>query len=295
MHIALTFTLMHDRFHSDDPKQSTAELFHWCRGVQEFNSKLSSNSLTSSEKDAIWVTAALLGCTSLAQVDGRIPEEVWPLKEPSPSDLDWLRMSEGKKEVWRVADLSRPDSSLRALTHMPMDDFMTKPTDEEALANLPPEFLEICGITHDSNRENNDYYALLCVAARLMPINPNQANLIRFMTFLSQMSANFRYLLEQKEPRAMLLLLWYHAKVSQHHHWWWWKRASLEGRAMCIYLERYHSDMPHMLKLLEFPKTHCYREYGGSISPVSTSTSNSWSLAPTPSTPSSTPPASLPT
>ena len=295
MHIALTFTLMHERSHSVDSKQSTAELFHWCRGVQEFNSKLSSNSLTSSEKDAIWVTAALLGCTSLAQVDGRIPEEVWPLKEPSPSDLNWLKMSEGKKEVWRVADLSRPDSSLRALAYIPIDDVMTKPTDEEAFANLPPEFLEICGITDGSTRENNDYYALLSVVGRLMPISPTQANLIRFMTFLGQMSANYRTLLEEKEPRAMLLLAWYHAKVSQHHHWWWWKRASLEGRAMCIYLERYHSDIPHMLKLLEFPKANCQRASCQAASPVSTSTSDSLSLAPTPSTPSTTPPASLPT
>ncbi len=207
-------------------------------------------------------------------MDGSIPEEVWPLKEPSPTDLDWLKMSEGKREVWRIADLYRPDSTPQgAIVNLPSDDFMTNPSDREVLALLPSEFLEVCGITDDSNPMNNPYYSVLAIVARLMPVNPTQAHLLKFMHFLGQMSADYRVLLEQKEPRAMLILAWFHAKVSQYHHWWWWKRASLEGRAMCIYLERYHSDIPHISKLLEFPKANCYREY-----PLSSASSMSPSI-----------------
>ncbi|KAH8882893.1 hypothetical protein GQ53DRAFT_753216 [Thozetella sp. PMI_491] len=272
MHIALSFTLMYDRARDFESKQSTAELFHLYHGVAEFNSKLSSPTLTSSEKDAIWVTAALLGCTTLAHVDGATPEEVWPLKASTVQDLDWLRMAEGKKEIWKVADVLRQDSVLQGVVVKTPRDFLDDTSDWDSIASLPREFAELCDINESTKPDSNPYYTLLSILGRLMPLQTSQTNLVRSLAFLSQMSADFRVLIEKKEPRAVLMLAWFSAKVSEQYRWWWWKRAMLEGQAMCIYLERHQGTYPHLKKLLEYPRTQCYRDLSevgtGSLYPL---------------------------
>ncbi|KAI7777234.1 hypothetical protein LA080_003899 [Diaporthe eres] len=75
MHLALGFTLMHDRHLISSPPRpaSMAELDHFTRGTALFNMKLS-GSLTPSEKDAIWAAATLLGSSTIAGVDALAPE-----------------------------------------------------------------------------------------------------------------------------------------------------------------------------------------------------------------------------
>jgi hypothetical protein len=269
MHIILTMTMMHDRFllPGSPAKQSPTELYHWYEGASQFNQTISrahtQDDLTSSEKDAIWMTAALLGCTSLAQVDGNAPEEVWPLKTPSPTDLDWLHLSEGKKEMWRIADVGREDSSLRDLsTHGGlMDDFMIKTSTAQAFDALPVELVDVCELrAPGASEETNPYFRAAAILGRLMPVPVSQSSILKFLVFLSQMSPDYRILLGQKDPRAVLVLLYFYTRASQFHQWWWWKRANLEGKAMCIFLETYHGKVPGMLKALERPKALFFGE-----------------------------------
>jgi hypothetical protein len=110
MHVVLTLTLMHDHYLSvsPNPKQSPAEACHWYRGAGLFNSKLSKLILPL-ERDAVWGAAALLGVIAFSYIDTTTPEETRPLKPPSSLDLDWLRMSDGKKAIWKTSDPLRPD------------------------------------------------------------------------------------------------------------------------------------------------------------------------------------------
>lgn len=80
MHAVLTLTLMHDRYLSGAPrsKMSTTEVFHWCKCLALFNSKLSGPVLQS-ERDALWATTILVGMIAFHFVEAKTPEEAWPL------------------------------------------------------------------------------------------------------------------------------------------------------------------------------------------------------------------------
>ena len=77
-----------------------------------FNDRLS-QPLKDEDRDPLWGSAALLGAITIASTEATKPSEAWPLKPPDPSDLDWLRMSDGKKEVWRLVNPLREGSVWR--------------------------------------------------------------------------------------------------------------------------------------------------------------------------------------
>ncbi|KAK0723448.1 hypothetical protein B0T26DRAFT_599032, partial [Lasiosphaeria miniovina] len=255
-HLVITVTLMHDRF-SVTTKQSPAELVHWLEGTAHFHKLLANakrGALSSSEKDAVWIASVLIGCATLAQVDSDNPEELWPLK-CAFTDLNWLKMNNGKYEIWRHVNLRRPDSALRAVAQEHRQDPGPMVSDQDALRVLPPELQELLEVSHPSASPlTNPYYIIAAILGRLLPLDANPANMLVFITFLSQITARFQTLLEDKDPRALLLLLYFDAKIIEHGRWWWWNRSVLEGRAICIYLERYHSNISHLDLLMEYPK-----------------------------------------
>jgi hypothetical protein len=62
--------------------------------------------------------------------------------------------------------------------------------------------------------------------------------------------------LEAKDHRALLLLAYWFAKVCNTSVWWLDRRATLECQAICLYLERYSTDVV-VHDLLEFPRAKC--------------------------------------
>lgn len=80
--------------------------YHWSQGAALLNRKLSIG-IEPEERDALWACAGLLGALALSSISATTPEEAWPLKQTSPSDLDWLKMCEGKREIWKIADPRR--------------------------------------------------------------------------------------------------------------------------------------------------------------------------------------------
>lgn len=268
MHNALAMTLMHGRSHDLFAKQTPREVYHWYHGTSQFNRKLVDSKLTSSERDAVWLASVMLGCTILAHVDAVDPEQSWPLKPPSPTDLDWLKLSNGKKEAWRIADLSRPESCLRSLyTKVATDDFVTKTTDQQAFEALPPEMVELCALDPSSTPENNPYHVPAASIGRLLPVKSCQDNILKFFTFLGQMTPGFQRLLEMRDPRAVLVMLWYQTLLGagQDVQWYVKKRTVVETEAMIYFLERYHGHIHGMDKLLDFPRR---TRFGRGVGPL---------------------------
>lgn len=254
MHIAITVTMMHTREDLSINQQSTMELYHWYQGTSQFNRKLS-GPLTSSERDAIWIAAVLLGCSTIAHVDGDTPEQVWPLKRPSSADLDWLKISWGKKEAWRIADIYRPDSTLRELQYNRIpDDFLSVPSDQEVFRNLPRQMALFCGLSPESTPATNPCHVPGAIVARLVPLENNWGNILRSLTFLGHMPLDFRTLLEAKDPRALVILLWYETLWLGADQWWMKTRCFRQTEAIMIYLERHHGDIPHLQEILEVPR-----------------------------------------
>ena len=110
MQVILAMTLMHDRHivgFAATP-QSVVEAYHYYQATAMVQRKLMAHDPR--ERDALWAAAALLGALSFANIDARTYQEAWPLKAPSPSDLDWLRMMSGKMAVWKLVDPLRESS-----------------------------------------------------------------------------------------------------------------------------------------------------------------------------------------
>ncbi|RDW80071.1 hypothetical protein BP6252_04709 [Coleophoma cylindrospora] len=92
MHVVQTITAMQDRYASSNPgRQSATEAYHWHRATSLFNHKLSTK-FRPSDRDSLWATAALLGVVSTAMFDAQTPEEAWPLKPASNTDLMWTKI-----------------------------------------------------------------------------------------------------------------------------------------------------------------------------------------------------------
>ncbi|KAH8666542.1 hypothetical protein BX600DRAFT_549606 [Xylariales sp. PMI_506] len=218
MHIALGFTLMHDRHLVSSPPRppSAAELAHFARGTALFNLKLS-GPLTPSEKDAIWGAATLLGSSTLARIEAVSPEQAWPLQELHENDLDWLRMYDGKREIWRITDPTRPDCCLRRLGEEVEMFRQTMSITEPGLKQLPGELCRLLSLHDQGNHLPNPYRIPANILNNLMAMESSKTSILAFLSFLNLMQADFRKLLVHKDPYALILLAYWLAEFSQYH------------------------------------------------------------------------------
>jgi hypothetical protein len=258
MHIALGFTLMHDRHLISSPPRppSTAELAHFTRGTALFNLKLS-GPLTPSEKDAIWGAATLLGSSTFAHIEALSPEQAWPLRKPSESDLDWLRMYDGKREIWRIVDPTRPNCCLHLLSQEVEKFRQEMSITEPGLKRLPGELCRLLGLHGHIDFLSNPYRTPANILNNLMVMESSRTSILAFLSFLILMQADFRQLVVDKDPYALILLAYWFAEFSQYHAWYVWRRSILECQAICIYLDRYHGNIEHLDIILEHPRRIC--------------------------------------
>lgn len=248
---------MHDRHLSLEANTSLShtEAFHWYQGVALFSSKLA-GPIHPSERDALWAASAFLGTIAFYYIEARTPEEAWPLKPPSSLDLNWLRMSAGKEEIWKITQPSRADSVFQPLVSG-YGYFLPTPSTGPGLEALPPEFVKLYELDAASTAENNPYHAAASSLAMSLNSGCNLSIILNFLSFINHMSPDYKRLLERKDPRALLLLAYWYAKACQCQHWWIWRRAALECQAICIYLDRYHEHESSIQNLLQFPRMMC--------------------------------------
>ena len=255
MHVIHTVTAIHDRYLYSSPKsrQTTTEAYHWSQAATLFNKKLSSP-VQPFDRDAVWATAVLLCSTIFSSVEASDPEEAWPLKCPESSDLEWLRMLCGKLVIWDLTDPTRPDSAFHALADMHQSWDLSSIGSE--LESIPPAFIQLCGLENPSTACDNPYRAPMRALAPLLHIECNQSTVPNFLSFICGLQTDFKRLLEQKDPRALLMLAYWYAKICQSL-WWTVRRAKLECQATCLYLERYHASETAIQEMLYYPKIRC--------------------------------------
>ena len=244
MHMLLSLTLMHDSYlHQPISPQTastyeTASLHHWNIATALFNAVLS-QPLASTSRDAVWATGALLGAAVMAYVEPTRPEEAWPLKPPDPTDLDWLKLGEGKKAIWSIANPTRPDSMFKGLAkdlnHLQLPKWATCPD----LAAIPDCWKRVFNFTPYTTITNSPYCFPVIILSRLHGLSPTHDNILDFLYFMAFMPVEFKTLLECKDPRAMLLLLWWFRKLEHGELWWLKRRAAVEGRAIEMWLEKW--------------------------------------------------------
>lgn len=264
LHAVLRFTLMHDRYLYDpiETKPSTAESFHTYHAAALFSKQLA-GPIEEEVKDALWGCAALMGAASFASIEAPSPYDAWPLKPPDITDLDWLKISDGKKEVWRLVNPLRETSAFKPAVEIEQNKKEQGPPrlplHDPLLDKLYPFVTKISDSdSHSPSSSPPDPYRTpASIIEKLLPIECNHSTVMWFLSFLGHMEPEFRHLLEQKDPTAMLLLAWWYAKLLPYNSWWMSRRGLLEGQAICLYLEKTLPEGHKIRGLLEFPRGVC--------------------------------------
>ena len=258
MHALLSLTLMHDRYLSAVPNKSlsTMEAFHWYQGVALFNSKIAGR-VEPSERHAVYATAVCLGVIAFFYIEAQTPEEAWPLKSPSPLDLNWLSLSDGKKELGRDAQPRAENIAFRSQSPFEYTKPRTTTSTVFGLEALPPELVQLCGLDVSSTSEDNPYHDVATALAKSLYSDCKLTTILSFLCVIGNFHPEYKRLLKRKDPTALLLLAYWFAKMCQVSHWWIIRRAALEGQAICMYLQRYHGDNSDIQKLLGFPRMMC--------------------------------------
>lgn len=234
---------MHHR--SPIPSRRTyEEVNHWTKGVTLFNKKLSTP-LHREDRDAIWAAASMLGVITFASIEDPTLEKTWPLAPSASAEPEWLKMGQGKSVLMSLAQPHRPDSIFHGL-------FSTFPTFEFSLENVPSSFISLYEL--DALPAKGSPYAvpLIHVFAPLSTGCPS-ALMAVFYAFNNCMQNEFGSLVVNKDPRALLLMAYWYSKICVGQ-WWLRRRALIEGRATCTYLERYCAHNAMVQNLLGEPR-----------------------------------------
>ena len=254
--IVITLTLLHDRHLAGTFTISRAILSHWYHGTAKFKEALM-QPLKNETRDALWASAALLGVIQFASIDVRSAQEAWPLKPSDPSDLDWLKMSEGKKAIFALTDPLRSDSAFHkmSINHGSLFRPMIEPQDhyEPHAIDLTRDFVDMFDLGPTSTRYENPYYTAAMMLARLLHTKCDGNNILEFFGFMMHMGPELRTLLDDKDAKALLLVVYWYAKLYRGQ-WWLHRRGLMEGQAICMYLDKYHGGDTKLQRMLEWPK-----------------------------------------
>jgi hypothetical protein len=252
MHAILAVTTAEERYHASTllGQKNTSQTYHELQCAKILNQKLS-RKIVPQERDPLWATATFLGVLTMITIDARIPEEAWPCKPSSPSDLSWLRMSEGKMSLFRLVNPVRPGSVFHSLS----DHFtqMMAPLPRKGLDGIPSDIIRLCHLDLYSSIDNHVYFAAAHSLSQVRRIPDIETNTSLVYIFVHKMQPSFRNLLKLKDPIALLLLgLWY--TKARSASWYISCRATIESKSIVLYLQRYHAGnyaIQEVLGLLE--------------------------------------------
>jgi hypothetical protein len=254
MHAVLAVTATHDRYLSTPATECRAvpKTYHWSQCAALFNRKLS-QPIQPQDRDPLWATAAFLSIMTFSSVEASTPEEAWPLKTSEPSDLEWLRMSEGKMVVWNLTDPLRPGGMFRAMSEEYAQ--LYSPIPRAGIDGVPSALSRLCNLDVSSTAENSPYFAAVHTLAQLQNLPSDQITMSRSLTFMHHMQRSFKTLLQEKDPVALLLFaLWY--TKARRAVWWIEPRATVECQSICLYLQRYHKSNSAIQESLPW-KSNC--------------------------------------
>lgn len=186
-------------------------------------------------------------------------------------------MGDGKKAVWDIVDPLRPDSAFRGMGEELARNPAPNGSGPIPPGVLPPLFYPVFGLVSPEYPDSlvsspesavavgpnpwsplppneNPYHVPACLIAHILNHTINSRNMLRFMTFMTQVGAEYKRLLGARDKRALLLMAWWYAKTAPAEAWWLRRRCLVEGLAVCELLRRECADDPRMMELLEFPK-----------------------------------------
>ncbi len=246
---------MHDRYLAGQShiKRTTLESYHWAMASQLFNRELSERSATY-DRDAVWMAAAFMSWIVLYAVETQNPEEVWPLSAASP-DIPWFPIQKGLRTIWQMVQPGRVYSKFfKDVSTDPNERCLDMPSPRPGIAGIPQALVDMCELDQYTNAENNPYQSAVCTLSTVLRSSSTQSNSLGFLAFINATEPKFESMLRQRDPRSLCLMaLWY--GIVPKLAWWISLRASLERKAIRIYLDRYHPHDPLIQTVLASLRT----------------------------------------
>lgn len=229
------------------------EDFHWTKCLELFNDKLS-QPIQYCDRDPLWAAAAMLGVISFSSVDATVPQDAWPLNSAKSTHLDWLNISKGKMAVWDLVDPLRPESIFNVLREDYLQLF--RPLPELNVGDIPAPLAKLCDLDEMSSPDNNPYWAAVQALLCVLDSPSDVKSVTHSLKFVGHMTDQFKHLLAGKDPVALLLMALWYSQV-RGTVWWLDQRATVEGQAICFYLQTFHKDDEGIQQILkEVMKDH---------------------------------------
>jgi hypothetical protein len=189
------------------------------------------------------MAASLLGVVSFFSLEAETIEDVWPLAD---DDLSWLNLTEGKKAVWKAASPLKDDSIWHKVRHA------FEPVQDDDEAKYVPSVFD--GFCAKSLSKDNPLYIAARALIDLLAGECNEKTWLTYLNFLCHITPAVKERLLERDPWALLILLYYYMKMCRTK-WWLASRAILQGRAICLYLERHHANNAEIQGALSWPKS----------------------------------------
>lgn len=250
MHSSFAVALAYDRYlnSSSAHRRTLEECQHSFRSIALFNQRLDSP-IIPDDKDAIWGTAAALAMLAFASPDSSTAEGCWPLRQSEPSDLEWLRMSEGKMSLWNAIDPLRSDSIFRVLAATYSQ--MHSPMPEQGIDGIDGSLVTLCQLDDSSTAESNVYFNAVHALSEIQNVPDGKVTVVHAERFTRGIHGPLKILLLEKDPVALLLLhLW--LQKAARSIWWIDLRAQVECPAICSYLALYYGEDETIQEFLPF-------------------------------------------
>ncbi|KAK4905826.1 hypothetical protein LTR49_024917 [Elasticomyces elasticus] len=120
-------------------------------------------------------------------------------------------------------------------------------SEDQGIAGLPPAFVDLCGLDSASTAQNNRYHVILRHLGPLLRSKPTDEHFVKCIAFGARTFLEFRLLLEQKDPKALLLISYWFALLGQLDQWWSRARVKSECLAITDYLSTVPDTRIHAL------------------------------------------------
>ncbi|KAF5660552.1 c6 finger [Fusarium heterosporum] len=249
MHASLAVAFTYDRYlrTSSSSCRSLEECYHWSQATALFNRRLR-EPVKKIDKDPIWATAAALAVLTFASPDARRPEESWPMRSSGGDDLDWVYMINGKMSLWEMVDPLRSDSLFQVMAVTLAQ--MHSPVPEVGIKGILKALAGICHLDDASTPHNNPYFHAAHAVSRVLNLADNDVTTGHSQLFTHGLHGDFKALLMQKDPVALVLLYMWYRKAGRSI-WWIELRARVECPAIRMYLELHHQDNVAVHQLLQ--------------------------------------------
>ena len=219
---------------------TSVELFHWQRMTTAFNKAINAP-ITHSHKDAIFGTAVILHIVIFAKISTTSPQKSWPVVQ-SEDDLQWISVHKGIKLLEPLTEPWRPESIFAAAVQA-IESRDPKFHDQRpGTDGLPRRICDLYDIDASSTVESNPYHSAIRFLVPLIRLQRPRTCVSKYIHFIKNLRPDFVALLHQRDHRALLVLALYYSLILPVKQWHWIPRATTEGQAICMFLERECKD-----------------------------------------------------